>query len=489
MSRVLIVDNTDPEINYSGNWKTGGSVGPYTNEYNSTVHFSEIAGDELFYTFYGTQISVYGTIDTPWTNGPPVASFSIDGSVPVAFNTSGSVLVDNTLTSHKNLYQSPGLSKGTHTLSIKTGAPRTAAARLYIDFLTISTGSDSVLGHVIVDERDPAIAYVGSWSNWGVPDEYMGTTRGSPAGGGGSATLNFNGSSVTVFGTTTFTSGADTIAKIGFLIDGLSTGNFTGTQNAGPIKHIPLFHVDGLSNDNEHILEIQNNSVNDWFLDYIVYGVGVQDVAVPGAGGNGHQQSEEDGEVASKSNTGVIAGAVAAAVAGTLAILAIIFLLLRRRKAAHSGQGTGNNAPMESTGGHIMPYNLSGSQLIASTPLKNSAGFVISAEGNPASHSSMFSSSVGPSSVYTGYLASSDGTPPAEVPFDKRRLPGALATYRGDGHQRNKVLANETPQNRNGYSNTARFIYPQLPASPPVAREKDSGIRIPVTAPPSYTPD
>ena len=53
MSKVLIVDDSDGAIVYSGCWIAGTTVAEGTNEYNDTVHQSNTAGDQISYTFYG----------------------------------------------------------------------------------------------------------------------------------------------------------------------------------------------------------------------------------------------------------------------------------------------------------------------------------------------------------------------------------------------------------------------------------------------------
>lgn len=61
MSNILIVDDSDPAIQYTGlGWTTATSVDTNTNEYNLTVHCSEAAGDELSYTFVGKSLSPHG---------------------------------------------------------------------------------------------------------------------------------------------------------------------------------------------------------------------------------------------------------------------------------------------------------------------------------------------------------------------------------------------------------------------------------------------
>jgi hypothetical protein len=58
MSKLLIIDDSDPAIVYMGNWATLTGVGATTGEYNSTVHQSGVAGDQLSYTFEGMTLGI-----------------------------------------------------------------------------------------------------------------------------------------------------------------------------------------------------------------------------------------------------------------------------------------------------------------------------------------------------------------------------------------------------------------------------------------------
>jgi hypothetical protein len=144
----------------------------------------------------GTSISLYGTLDTPSTNGLPSVTFTIDNQTPIALNATGSIKdfrLDVPI-SHVPLFQSPLLPKGQHTLFVKTTTPTNPAARLYVDFLTVSTGSNSASGDIIVDDRDISVAFTGNWITAGAPNEYNGTTRQCPdTSDGGTATFSFNG--------------------------------------------------------------------------------------------------------------------------------------------------------------------------------------------------------------------------------------------------------------------------------------------------------
>jgi len=192
---------TLPSINLRGleiNYRLLSMVGipSLSLSYLHPLPCSQQTSDEGTWFFHiGTSISVYGTIDTPILRGSPNATFRVD-DLPVAyFNSTGSVLVFlDMMNSHVLLYELSGLYKTTHTLTIETLAASNPAARFYIDFFTVSTGSDSAYGYIIVDDRDPSIVYTGAWSDYGIPLEYMSTTKLAPQNGyGGSAMVPFNG--------------------------------------------------------------------------------------------------------------------------------------------------------------------------------------------------------------------------------------------------------------------------------------------------------
>jgi hypothetical protein len=163
---------------------------------HSTVRVSSPHNARHSILILGTGISVYGTLDTPSSNGLPNVAFGIDGQTPTSLNSTSYVTLNdpNIANSHVLLYRSPVLAKGQHTLSVKTGTPTHPAALLYVDFLTVSTSSDTASGDIIVDDRDLSIAYTGTWIPHGQSNEYNDTTQESPdTPNGGTATFKFNG--------------------------------------------------------------------------------------------------------------------------------------------------------------------------------------------------------------------------------------------------------------------------------------------------------
>lgn len=193
MSKTLIVDDTDSRISYNGNWQLLGALSETSHEYNGTIHRGDTNGQSISYSFSGTGISVYGSLDAPAIKGLPGVTFQVDNITPQLINSTGSLTWDiGSLTTHVQLYQSPNLVSGSHTLTITVTNTTVNGPFFYLDFFTIATGRDSVAGHVILDDRDESIKYVPIWGQPGIPAEYLAST--SQSGGNQStATLTFNG--------------------------------------------------------------------------------------------------------------------------------------------------------------------------------------------------------------------------------------------------------------------------------------------------------
>jgi hypothetical protein len=193
MSKVLIIDDTDPSINWSGNWQTTGTITGTSHEYNSTLHRGDTIDQSFTYTFNGTGISVYGSLDTPATNGLPGVQFQVDGLETQQTNATGAITYElGRLETHQVLYKSPALSAGTHTIKVQVTNATTNGPYLYFDFFTIDTGLESVAGHVILDDRDETIDYFPEWIKAGVGQEYMNTTMWPPSPDS-YITVKFNG--------------------------------------------------------------------------------------------------------------------------------------------------------------------------------------------------------------------------------------------------------------------------------------------------------
>ncbi|KIM22520.1 hypothetical protein M408DRAFT_28648 [Serendipita vermifera MAFF 305830] len=481
--KTLIIDDTDPAIIYSPNWEKASTVGSNTNEYKSTFHSSQADGNWLNYTFFGTRISVYGTVNAPNRYGSPKAVFSVDDGPTQAFNSIGEVRVDRLSTantSHTLFYRSPNLSMDKeHTLSIVTEATADPDARFYFDFLTVSTENVTASGNFIVEE-------------------FNDTTLEAPPVNEGSARFLFNGTSVTVYGTTPVTTGATNAAAIAFYVDSVLVGNFTGSSPSGSIKHIPFFQQKGLSSDQEHTIEFLSLNSNKWYLDYTVYG------NVDNTVGNDGQESNHGGRD-NKLNAGVIAGAVIGALVGILALIAIIFLSRRSRKVRHKVGLNILDPPKFETSevvdAVIVPFTTlnphNGIPANSEDQGGNTghAGMILASKERRAGGRAVPMLDVASTSGYSGVLSPTRSTAasadtqtivPLAAKQHQDQAPGQV--LRRATHSQ---AVEDTPRRKTQFTriHSSAPLPPRLSSPLPPMAEEDNGIRIPATSPPAYTRD
>ncbi|GLB44440.1 hypothetical protein LshimejAT787_1700670 [Lyophyllum shimeji] len=78
-SETSRIDDRDPRIVYTGNWEAAGDP---EHEFDGTSHGTRSNGAQALFTFVGSAVSVYGTIEkgTLGAAGAPTSSYTIDGS-------------------------------------------------------------------------------------------------------------------------------------------------------------------------------------------------------------------------------------------------------------------------------------------------------------------------------------------------------------------------------------------------------------------------
>ncbi|KAF8331792.1 hypothetical protein F5887DRAFT_1081059 [Amanita rubescens] len=82
---VLVkVDDTDPTVQYTGNWSEEGT----SFDFNNTAHVANSPTSKVNFSFYGTAISVFGVLPN-LTDSPnqPSATFTLDNGTPIPANT------------------------------------------------------------------------------------------------------------------------------------------------------------------------------------------------------------------------------------------------------------------------------------------------------------------------------------------------------------------------------------------------------------------
>lgn len=383
----------------------------------------------------------------------------------------------------------------------------------------MDSGSDSVAGDVILDDRDQSLLFSGSWSNNGIVEEYMGTTRQTPGeANGGTMTLQFNGTAITVFGTTAQTVNQGT-TKVSFSIDGQST-TFEGKANLPAVLHQAVFQATSLGADKTHTLTITPLNSNPLFLDYFVYRTTNSSATIPTNPPNDSKTS----------NTGAIVGGVVGVVA--IILLAVLgFFLWRRRKARKHKESGG----AIDHAGVAEPYRVpaNGSQYTA-VPFGSMSNIPASKNtpGNRVSEvQSSFYDGDGNSTAYTGMdthftvsdfrSAGSDISGGSGANVNGRYVPGGTILYpqfegvNSRPPPRSPVVPPSAtyppiPGASYGQNEKSRFMNmdrrppsptrvpataqpPEstiLSSSPPMSSvEVDSGLRIPRAEPPGYTED
>ncbi|KAJ8690521.1 hypothetical protein PTI98_011945 [Pleurotus ostreatus] len=162
---TYLVDDADARVRYSAGWEQMGG----DNEYNQTTHYTFTAGASFTFSFVGTSVSVFGTIDNLDSEGrSPNSTYELDGTTPVVFRgrpVQGVIY-------QQLFYQSPTLPNMPHTL---VGRSADAGSRIFIDFLavtappvtstTLQPTSQSATSSVTSSNTETATIAVGSGSS------------------------------------------------------------------------------------------------------------------------------------------------------------------------------------------------------------------------------------------------------------------------------------------------------------------------------------
>ncbi|GJJ15751.1 hypothetical protein Clacol_010029 [Clathrus columnatus] len=127
---LIMVDNSDPAVNYISGWGALGGGANQTTDPQGLVNV----------TFIGIQLSWYGFIPTEESHNASSGEYSIDGKPFASFSLAG-LPQDATTTVYNQLFFiTPILDMGTHVLSAKyTGKP--GQTPFSLDYLIVTNGS------------------------------------------------------------------------------------------------------------------------------------------------------------------------------------------------------------------------------------------------------------------------------------------------------------------------------------------------------------
>ncbi|KAJ8495477.1 hypothetical protein ONZ45_g12847 [Pleurotus djamor] len=151
-SSQAAIDDNDTRIHYSTGWTLGGS----SHEFNQTTHGTNIAGAAFSFSFNGTGIMVFGTIDADQGTGPPNSTYVLDGVLSSTF-TAPKI---QGVMYHVPFYESLDLPYGEHLL---VGSCEDGGSQIFLDYLVFSSPIPqdllSPLSNVTTATSTPTVAF------------------------------------------------------------------------------------------------------------------------------------------------------------------------------------------------------------------------------------------------------------------------------------------------------------------------------------------
>ncbi|KAF7374394.1 hypothetical protein MSAN_00323400 [Mycena sanguinolenta] len=334
---VVIVDDKDSSIAYSGTWETGGTA----VEYHGTTTWSPLQGSIATFAFNGSQVTVFGSIRATFA---PTASmnFVVDGG-PSGTYIAGSVT--NTI-HHIPLWVSPSLNEGPHTLVITQGEAMAAPTLgpIFLDYIIYNTTS-STAGPYFIDDSDARVTYTpaSSWQNI-QSDPDFGHTSHASTSPGNSFVLQFEGSSISMYGDIKNGSNASMVIDGGtpvFFAPPIQTTNVTANS---------LLFKSGALSDGTHSLAVAAENGSPVSVDYFLVtpNSNASSNSSPSSSASGSPPgtssspaTSPSSSVATKPRKTVSTSVIAPAVLGAVLLVVLIasLLLWRRRRRPYPRDG------------------------------------------------------------------------------------------------------------------------------------------------------
>ncbi|KAJ6510849.1 hypothetical protein C8R45DRAFT_858841 [Mycena sanguinolenta] len=331
--RRIIVDDTDPAIQYSPNqWLLGdvtqlNPLGILGAVWNGTIHNTIANGATLSFAFNGTAIDVIGTIQiNTLTDGTPDPQWvcTVD-EVEIANGTNPTFNVPE---NNWLLCNNETLPAGPHNLTIKIQSRNTP---FYFDSIQyIPTPDVSFDGAIVaLDASDPAISYGPGWEFYTV-----GNTQNITQTNGSHVTLNFHGTAATLTGfVPQDLPHNSTTAE--YSVDGEPATTFTlpGTGE----YNVPMLSVSGLTPATHNIVVTYLGDEQHTPLGvktWIITNSTTPAVAVPPSSSSSSSTGAPTHSTTAASKhtpTGAIAGGIVGALV-LIGLLAGLLFWLRRRK-------------------------------------------------------------------------------------------------------------------------------------------------------------
>ncbi|KAF8060228.1 hypothetical protein FPV67DRAFT_1424086, partial [Lyophyllum atratum] len=281
--------------------------------------------------FEGTSVSLFGALYPGPLDSDQIGIITIDGGTP--FNTSNFPPKTNNASEIspydvvERWFQSPILPDTTHTITVSN-------ISVALDYVLVTAGNDTPLSGetLLADDGDPAIVYDGTWTRnstknivpkTGDQDAFIFVPLGNATHHtnvtGSSATFNFTGTSISVYGILNKHANFGRIfiryTMDGFSFDKMYTAATTATQ-----VHFPWYSNDTLA-AGDHTLKMEVTDTEDvaFVLDYITFKASFHSLATKGS------------SIGASSNRGIskptLIGVIIGGVVGFLIILALILFI------------------------------------------------------------------------------------------------------------------------------------------------------------------
>ncbi|KAL0574076.1 hypothetical protein V5O48_007885 [Marasmius crinis-equi] len=354
--RRVVVDDTDPRINYVGTWSL--DVGSFDNEgifgapYNHTMHGTNENRASFSFTFEGEFVQVRGAKENHRINRPQnvtsdnttaLAKWTcqVDGS-SIKTTPYRTFMYDMT---NNMLCEQSRLSRGPHTLTLNVTIDDPNSQIWWLDKIEYTPLPTANLANEVlkIDGSDPSVQYDNGTGNWlSIAGLFNGTGT-----TGASMSLQFNGTSVSLYG---FNEGSDrdwTAGSGRYFVDSSGDTNFEvpaskplpfTTNNRTDWYHQLMLTTPKLSPGSHEMViaytGVQKSDPVQWLsIDYFYVtasegGAQLNSTSTT-AGGLPERTGGSDNK---KSTAGPIAGGVIGGVAG-LALIALAAFFLWRRKA------------------------------------------------------------------------------------------------------------------------------------------------------------
>ncbi|WWD03615.1 hypothetical protein V865_001670 [Kwoniella europaea PYCC6329] len=365
----ILIDDASPQISYYSSSKEDGWIvnhsegqkysDPNTDKYSqSTFHATFTDGDRMEFRFNGSKIQVYGAKrDNHATYG-----VELDGSNPIY--TSGhtdNAQYQTVIFSQDDLPTDIEhvITMTNHPNGIDSKSNQTMKWWLDIDHIVITQPIEDKIYTTRIDDTSPSVTYdQDGWTTEGSGDpQYHNSTQHTSIIPSSTMTMNFNGTSVQLFGSLNDNHGNCSIS-----LDGVIEGMYSAT-NWEHVAGVSLFSASGLE-DGPHTVQLTNlgkSNITTIDFDYAVVNSTIKpadsesDAATvsisDGSDSSDDFQTEAgidggNGEN-SKSNVGAVAGAVIAVILVIIALGLGGWYLYRRKLGKSVYPGSSGPFPIK----------------------------------------------------------------------------------------------------------------------------------------------